>query len=38
LFGNLPVVKGNLSAVMMGIIVLSLMPIAIAWLKQRLSR
>jgi membrane-associated protein len=37
-FGNLPVVKGNLSAVMMGIIALSLMPIAIAWLKQRLSR
>jgi membrane-associated protein len=37
-FGNLPVVKANLSAVMMGIIVLSLTPIAIGWLKQRFSQ
>jgi len=37
-FGNMPVVKANLSAVMMGIIVLSLTPIAIGWLKQRLSQ
>jgi membrane-associated protein len=37
-FGNLPVVKTNLSAVMMGIIALSLMPIAFGWARQRFSR
>jgi membrane-associated protein len=37
-FGNLPVVKTNLSAVMLVIVGLSLMPIALGWLKQRLSQ
>lgn len=34
-FGNLPVVKNNLSAVVIGIVILSLMPIVIAWWKER---
>ena len=37
-FGNLPVVKNNLSLVIMGIIGLSLLPIAIGWLRQRFAR
>jgi membrane-associated protein len=37
-FGNLPVVKSNLSAVMLGIIILSIMPILFGWFKQRFSR
>lgn len=34
-FGNLPVVQRNLSAVIVGIIVLSLLPLLIGWLRQR---
>ncbi len=34
-FGNLAVVKNNLSAVVLGIIGLSLLPIIIAWLRER---
>lgn len=37
-FGNLPVVKNNLSFVILGIVGLSVMPIVIGWLKQRFSR
>ena len=36
-FGNLPVIKGNLSLVMGTIIVVSFLPIVIGWFKQRLS-
>jgi membrane-associated protein len=35
LFGNLPLVKNNLSAVILGIIGLSMLPIAIGWLRHR---
>jgi membrane-associated protein len=35
LFGNLPVIKNNLSAVILGIIGLSLLPIAFGWLRHR---
>ncbi|TAH41935.1 MAG: DedA family protein [Betaproteobacteria bacterium] len=34
-FGNLPVIKNNLSLVILGIIVLSLMPLFIGWLRHR---
>jgi membrane-associated protein len=34
-FGNLPVVKNNLTLVIVGIIVVSLMPLVIGWLKHR---
>lgn len=34
-FGNLPWIQRNLSAVILGIIVVSLLPAAIAWLRQR---
>lgn len=34
-FGNLPVVKNNLSAVIIGIVVLSLLPLVVAWFKER---
>ena len=37
-FGNLPVVKSNLSFVILGIIALSVLPIAIGWLRGRLAR
>ena len=37
-FGNLPVVKNNLSFVILGIVGLSVMPIVIGWLRQRFSR
>ncbi len=37
-FGHLPVVRQNLVAVMMGIIVLSVMPGMIAWLRHRFAR
>jgi membrane-associated protein len=37
-FGNLPAVKNNLSLVIVAIIGLSLLPIAIGWLRQRLAR
>lgn len=34
-FGNLPVVKNNLSAVILGIIGLSLLPLIVGWARQR---
>ena len=34
-FGNMPVVKKNLSVVILGIIAISLLPVAIGWLKSR---
>jgi len=34
-FGNIPVIKNNLSTVVIGIIVLSILPVVIAWLKER---
>ena len=34
-FGNLPIVKNNLSLVIFGIIALSLMPLVIGWLRHR---
>ncbi len=36
-FGNLPVVKDNLSLVILAIIAISVLPIAIGWLRQRLA-
>lgn len=36
-FGNLPAVKNNLSLVIVGIIVISVLPIVIGWLRQRLA-
>lgn len=36
-FGNLPVVKNNLSFVMLGIIAISVLPIAVGWLRGRLA-
>lgn len=36
-FGNLPVVKNNLSFVIFGIIGISVLPIAAGWLRQRLA-
>ncbi len=37
-FGHLPVVKKNLTLVMLGIIIISILPGAIAWLRHRLGR
>jgi membrane-associated protein len=37
-FGNLPVVKDNLTLAILGVIALSLVPIAVAWLRQRRVR
>jgi membrane-associated protein len=37
-FGNLPVVKNNLSFVIIGIIAFSVLPIMAGWLRQRLAR
>lgn len=37
-FGHLPVVRKNLTLVMLGIIVISILPGAIAWLRHRFSR
>ena len=37
-FGNLPVVKNNLTLVILAIIGLSLLPIVIGWLRSRLAR
>lgn len=37
-FGNLPVVKSNLSAVMLAIVALSVMPLMLGWARQRFSR
>ncbi|MEW5783359.1 MAG: DedA family protein [Pseudomonadota bacterium] len=36
-FGNLPLVKNNLSLVIVGIILVSVMPMAIGWLRARLA-
>ncbi len=36
-FGNLPVVKNNLSLVIIGIVVVSVLPMLIGWLRQRLA-
>jgi membrane-associated protein len=36
-FGNLPVVKNNLSFVILGIVGISVLPIAVGWLRQRLA-
>ena len=36
-FGNLPIVKNNLSLVIVAIIVISLLPVIIAWLRQRMG-
>ena len=36
-FGNLPFVKENLSLVILGIIALSLTPLAVAWVKHRIA-
>jgi membrane-associated protein len=37
-FGNLPVVKDNLSWVILAIVAVSLLPIIVSWLRHRLSR
>ncbi len=37
-FGNLPVVKNNLSFVILGIVGISVLPIFAGWLRQRLAR
>jgi membrane-associated protein len=37
-FGNLPVVKNNLSLVILGIIAISVLPVAIGWLRHRFLR
>ena len=37
-FGNLPAVKNNLSLVIVGIVVASVLPMAFGWLRQRLAR
>ena len=37
-FGHLPVVRKNLTLVMLGIIIISILPGAIAWLRQRFGR
>ena len=34
-FGNIPWIKGNLTAIIVGIIVLSLAPLGVAWLRSR---
>jgi len=34
-FGNIPWVKGNLTAIILGIVALSLLPVVIAWLRAR---
>lgn len=36
-FGNLPIVKNNLSAIILGIVGVSLLPVVIGWLRQRPS-
>jgi len=36
-FGNLPVVKSNLSLVILGIIAVSVMPMAVGWIRHKLS-
>ena len=34
-FGNIPWIKGNLSLIIVGIVVVSLVPVLWAWLKSR---
>ena len=36
-FGNLPVVKNNLSLVILAIVGISVLPIVVGWLRQRLA-
>ena len=37
-FGNIPWIKGNLTAIIVGIIVVSLLPLAWAFVRSRLAR
>jgi membrane-associated protein len=37
-FGNIPWIKGNLTAIILGIIVVSLLPLAIAFVRSRMRR
>jgi len=37
-FGNIPWIRGNLTAIIIGIVVLSLLPLAFAFVKSRLAR
>jgi len=37
-FGNIPWIRGNLTALILAIIVVSLAPLAIAFVRSRLSR
>jgi membrane-associated protein len=37
-FGNIPWIKGNLTAIIIGIVVVSLLPLLYAYLKSRFSR
>lgn len=37
-FGNIPWIRGNLTAIIVGIIVVSLLPLAFAYLRSRMSR
>ena len=37
-FGNIPWIKGNLTAIIIGIIVVSLLPLVYAYAKSRLAR
>ena len=37
-FGNIPWIKGNLTLIIVGIIVVSLLPLAAAWLKSRMGK
>jgi len=34
-FGNIPWVKGNLTAIILGIVAVSLVPVVVAWLRHR---
>jgi membrane-associated protein len=34
-FGNIPWIRNNLTAIIVGIIVVSMVPVVIAWLKER---
>jgi len=37
-FGNIPWIKSNLTAMIIGIILVSLLPLAIAWLRSRKTK
>ena len=37
-FGNIPWIRGNLTAIILGIIAVSLVPLLIAWLRSRVAR